>query len=167
MVPIQEGSAGAKAPAHKMPTAYWLDVSQCETQSNWQDGGRFAGGLGIAVTTWVNYGGREFARTPDRATMEEQIEVAHRISVTGYQTKHTYLTLEDRLNNKPFFRPPAGFFGWGCIRQNRYLHPKNWLKRRLSKTASKPLIPRDVGRSQTRFETVKQFRRVIVGVGVS
>ena len=133
--PITEVSAEAKPEntIRKMPTDYWLDVSQCETNSDWKDGGRFAGGLGIALTTWVNYGGRQFAPRPNQATMDEQIIVAHRISVTGYQTKHTYLTLEDRLNNRPFFRPPAGFFGWGCIRNNPYLHPKNWLRKRRSK----------------------------------
>lgn len=110
-----------------MPISYWEDVSQCETGSDWNDQGNWAGGLGIAKSTWVNYGGLQFAKSPARATKSEQIVVAHRVSVLGYQTKNTFLTLDDRLNNKPFFRPAAGFFGWGCIKNNKYLHPKNWL----------------------------------------
>jgi hypothetical protein len=111
-----------------MPVAYWDDVAYCETHGNWIDGGAYAGGLGIAQTSWENYGGREFSRTPKGATKEEQLEVAYRISVAGYQTKHVYLTLDDKLNNKPFFRPAAGFFGWGCIRAHQSLHPQNWLR---------------------------------------
>lgn len=110
----------------KMPVAFWEDVSQCETRQNWTDGGNYSGGLGIAQSTWVNYGGREFASSPSKATKEQQIIVAHRISVTGFQTRHTFMSVEDIQNNKPFFRPPVGYFGWGCIKQNNYLHPLVW-----------------------------------------
>lgn len=109
-----------------MPPAYWRDVAQCETSQNWQDKGKWGGGLGIATTTWRGFGGYEFAKHPSQATPEEQMIIANRIAVFGYQTKREYLTLDDKLNNKPFFRPKAGFFGWGCIANNRYLHPKNW-----------------------------------------
>ena len=109
-----------------MPPAYWKDVAQCETANNWKDKGKWGGGLGIATTTWRGFGGYEFAKHPSEATMHEQMFVANRISVFGYQTKREFLTLEDKQNNRPFFRPKAGFFGWGCIANNRYLHPKNW-----------------------------------------
>lgn len=118
-----------------MPPAYWHDVAICETSTaktreqgtgNWKDRGSFSGGLGIYIGTWRGYGGREFAPKPEQATVEEQMIVANRIAVLGYQTKNDYLTLDDRLNNRPHFRPKAGFFGWGCIRNNRYLHPQNW-----------------------------------------
>lgn len=98
------------------PNSYWDRVAQCETASNWQDRGNFAGGLGIARKTWIGYGGKEFAPTPDKATKFEQIIVANRIAIYGYQTKNEYITLQDKLNNKPYFRPPAGFMGWGCIK---------------------------------------------------
>ena len=112
-----------------MPAEYWHDVSQCESEGNWQDGGYYAGGLGIARSTWVGYGGREFARTPDKATPDEQMIVARRISVTGYQTRDQYRTLDDYLAKRPYFRPPVGFFGWGCIKNNEYLHPWNWWRK--------------------------------------
>jgi hypothetical protein len=50
----------------------------------------------------------------DTPKLEEQIIVANRISTQGYQTKNEFLTLKDRQNNKPFFRPAVGFGGWGC-----------------------------------------------------
>jgi hypothetical protein len=93
---------------------YWHKMAQCETGGNWKDTGKWSGGLGIYTQTWINYGGREFASKPEKATIEQQIIVANRISTQGYQTKNEFLTLKDRQNNKPFFRPPVGFGGWGC-----------------------------------------------------
>lgn len=111
---------------YTMPPAYWHAVSICETRGNWKDGGKWGGGLGIYIGTWRRYGGREFASHPSRATPAEQMIVANRIAVLGYQTKNEFMTLEDREKGNSFFRPRAGFFGWGCIKANRYLHPKNW-----------------------------------------
>lgn len=60
--------------------AMWDRMAQCETGGNWQDPGRWAGGLGIAVSTWLAVGGDDFAPRPDQATREEQIIVAERIA---------------------------------------------------------------------------------------
>jgi hypothetical protein len=103
---------------------YWKKVAQCETRQDWQNGGNWGGGLGIATSTWQGYGGKEFASHPSKATILEQIIVANRISTFGYQTKNEFMTVEDRTNNKPFFRPAVGFSGWGCIKNNSYLKPK-------------------------------------------
>lgn len=111
-VELKEQKKNPKVPRD----SYWDKVAQCETRSNWKDKGKWAGGLGIYVPTWVGYGGREFAPTPDKATREEQIVVANRIAVHGYQTKNSFKTLQDKLENKPFFRYPVGFNGWGCIK---------------------------------------------------
>lgn len=115
-----------------MHDTFWDKVAQCETRGNWQNGGQWAGGLGIYVRTWNNFGGREFARHPSLATREEQIIVANRISAIGYQTKNVYRTWEDRINKRPLFRRPVGYFGWGCIKQNPYLHPANYKTRKQS-----------------------------------
>lgn len=96
--------------------AFWYELAQCETAQNWQDGGRWAGGLGIYVGTWDRFGGREFAKHPSGATREEQIIVANRIAVDGYQTKNSYQTLDDKINNKPHFQEAVGLGGWGCYR---------------------------------------------------
>lgn len=102
---------------------FWEAVSWCETNHHWNDRGYFSGGLGMAQSVWVGWGGREFAPVPWKATKEEQIIVANRVSFLGYQTKNQYLTLEDRLNNRPYFRPPVRTPRWGkdCV---------NWKKRR-------------------------------------
>lgn len=118
----QRWTASQFAHLKPAPDKYWDKVAQCETQSNWKDKGKFAGGLGIATTTWQNYGGRQFASSPDRATREEQIIVANRVSMFGFQTKRVFLNLDD-IPHKPFFRPPAGFKGWGCIRKKAHLQP--------------------------------------------
>jgi hypothetical protein len=98
---------------------FWESVAWCETNHDWDDGGYYAGGLGIAKVTWVGYGGRQFAPTAKTATKEEQIIVANRIAFFGFQTKNQFRTLEDKTNNKPFFRPAVGWksmtkWGRGC-----------------------------------------------------
>ena len=103
---------------------FWEAVSWCETHHGWNtNGGYYAGGLGIAQSAWRGYGGWEFARTPVAATKEEQIIVGNRISFMGYQTKNTFRTLDDKINQKPFFRPAVRTPNWGrnCV---------NWKTRR-------------------------------------
>lgn len=114
-----------------LPDRYWDMVAICESSkdgynADWRDGGKFAGGLGIYIGTWRNYGGLEFAKHPAKATRQEQITIANRIAVHGYQTKRTFMTLADRLNNRPYYRPPAGYNGWGCIRNRTSLNPRKW-----------------------------------------
>ncbi len=99
---------------------FWEAVSWCETNHKWNDGGYYAGGLGIAQSAWRGFGGWQFATSPKNATKEEQIIVANRISFLGFQTKNVYRTLDDRENNRPFFRPAIGWrssknWGRGCI----------------------------------------------------
>lgn len=99
---------------------FWEAVSWCETNHNWENSGYYAGGLGIAQSAWKGYGGWEFAKTPKKATKEEQIVVGNRIAFFGYQTTDEYITLDDRQNNNPFFRPAQGWrdmtkWGRGCV----------------------------------------------------
>ena len=89
--------------------AFWEAVSWCETNHKWNDGGYYSGGLGMAQSVWVNYGGKQFAPRPSSATKEEQIIIANRTAFFGFQTKNVFGTLDDRLNNKPFFRPAVGW----------------------------------------------------------
>jgi hypothetical protein len=99
---------------------FWEAVAWCETNHDWDDHGYFAGGLGMAKSVWANYGGKQFASTPQKATKHEQIIVANRVAFFGFQTKNTFRSLEDRENNKPFFRPAVGWrsmknWGRGCV----------------------------------------------------
>lgn len=100
----------------KAPDAYWHRMAKCETNSDWKDHGQWSGGLGIYTRTWIRFGGLEFAKKPEFATIEQQIIVANRVSTQGYQSKDSYLTYEDRLNKRPHFRKPVGFGGWGCMK---------------------------------------------------
>lgn len=98
---------------------FWESVSWCETNHKWNDGGYFSGGLGMARSVWEGYGGRQFASRPHKATKEEQIIVANRVAFLGFQTKNVFRTLDDKLNNRPFFRPAVGWrslqkWGRGC-----------------------------------------------------
>ena len=93
---------------------YWHRMAQCETGGDWKNKGQWSGGLGIYKQTWSGYGGKEFASKPELATIDEQIIVANRISTQGYQTKNEFRTFEDKQKNRPFFREPVGFGGWGC-----------------------------------------------------
>jgi len=88
---------------------FWEAVSWCETNHNWKDGGYFSGGLGMAQSVWVNFGGKQFASRPPKATKEEQIVIANRVAFFGFQTKNVYRTLQDKLDNKPYFRPAVGW----------------------------------------------------------
>jgi hypothetical protein len=99
---------------------FWEAVSWCETNHDWKNSGYYAGGLGIAQSAWQGYGGWDFAKSPKNATKEEQIIVANRLSFLGYQTKNVFLTLDDKLQGKPFFRPAVGWRNsknWGrtCV----------------------------------------------------
>lgn len=105
-----------------MPREYWDLVAVCEssldgTTARWDDGGYYAGGLGIAKSTWKGFGGFQFASTPGKATIDEQITVANRISVLGFMKKDGS------------YKDPVGFFGWGCIKHRKSLHPKLWKKK--------------------------------------
>ena len=58
----------------------WSKVAVCETGGNWQmTGSSFSGGVGFANSTWLAYGGAEFAPNAGLATMDQQITIAKRI----------------------------------------------------------------------------------------
>lgn len=109
--------------------AFWDAVAYCETHGDWTNGGYYAGGLGIAQSTWRGYGGWQFATSPAKATRVQQIIVANRIAFLGFQTKRQFETLTDKQNNTPFFRPAMGWrnmknWGKNCV---------NWRTKRANK----------------------------------
>jgi len=125
---------------------YWQKVAQCETANNWKNGGTWAGGLGIytkgkfgssSMGTWERFGGEEFAPSPDKATMEEQIKVANRIAVLGYKTTVYRDPQIAKIKGIPavyqYDKEPVGFGGWGCVKSKstgkwRIGLPKKWTK---------------------------------------
>ena len=122
------------------PIAYWDAVAQCETKGNWKNGGNWAGGLGIYQRTWYEFGGYDYAKRPQDATRTQQIVIANRIAVHGYQWKNRFLTWEDKVAKKGMYKYPVRYFGWGCAAQTvgnpcgklknnnlgKYRPPKAW-----------------------------------------
>lgn len=121
----------AKAP-------FWEAIAWCETHRDWDNGGYYAGGLGMAQSVWRNYGGWQFAKSPSKATKVQQMIVANRVAFLGFQTKSVFRTLEDKQNNKPYFRPAVGWrnlknWGKGCA---------NWKTRKPHKKYAGDIVTR-------------------------
>lgn len=112
-----------------LPTEeFWDKLAWCETHQDWQNGGKWAGGLGIYTKgkfadnnmgTWERWGGEEFAPSPDLATREQQIIVAERIAVLGWSKEMTRTPEEAARKGVPinwtWERGPVGFKGWGAL----------------------------------------------------
>ena len=112
---------------HAYPTQdFWDKLAQCETAQNWQDGGRWAGGLGImtsstfpkrAMGTWERFGGEQFASSPNKAT---KIIIANRIAVEGYsQLVHRDPDWARRQGVPATYlwdQQAVGLGGWGCYK---------------------------------------------------
>jgi hypothetical protein len=117
--------------ARKVPLPkdeFWDELARCETASNWQDTGRWSGGLGIYNTgtfpqssmgTWERWGGEEFALTPQEATRRQQIIVANRIAVLGWTTvvqrDPEYAARHGIPVEYIYVKKPVGFGGWGAL----------------------------------------------------
>lgn len=123
----------------------WQQLAQCETENDWSNPGTFAGGLGIFTRgrftpkhiqtghagTWERWGGEQFASTPAQASITEQIVVANRIAIFGWQTT---FTLPAGWKGAPmtfdYKRPGIGVTGWGCAKT----HPR--IKRALCESGT-------------------------------
>lgn len=63
----------------------WDQLAQCETGGNWatNTGNGFGGGLQFmhqrSYSTWLSFGGAEFAPHPWEASREQQIDIAERV----------------------------------------------------------------------------------------
>jgi hypothetical protein len=76
------GSSNTGAPAPPVPLdSVWDRLAWCEASGNWatNTGNSYSGGLQFLHSTWVSYGGREFAAHAHQATREQQIVIAERI----------------------------------------------------------------------------------------
>jgi hypothetical protein len=74
------GNTGAPAPAVPIGSV-WDSLAWCEASGNWatNTGNGYSGGLQFLHSTWVSYGGQQFAPRAHEATREQQIAVAERI----------------------------------------------------------------------------------------
>ena len=108
--------------------SYWEKIAKCETDSNWQHKGSngaghyYEGGLGIYDGTWKTWGGDEFADHAYDATKEQQIIIANRIALFGYQQVRSRDAEWAKAKGVPavylYKKNPVGFNGWGCNRRN-------------------------------------------------
>ncbi|MER6343396.1 transglycosylase family protein [Streptomyces sp. NPDC001595] len=59
----------------------WDRVAECESGGSWSadNGNGYYGGLQISQDNWVEYGGLDYAESPDVASRSQQIAVAERI----------------------------------------------------------------------------------------
>ena len=78
---IGGGSIGMAAQAQAATDAEWEAVARCESSGNWSinTGNGYHGGLQFLPSTWLGYGGGEFAAVAHQASREEQIAVAEKV----------------------------------------------------------------------------------------
>ena len=59
----------------------WDSIAQCESTGNWaiNTGNGFFGGLQFTPSTWLSFGGGEYAPSAHLATREQQIAIAQKV----------------------------------------------------------------------------------------
>ncbi|GLW70283.1 hypothetical protein Kpho02_25820 [Kitasatospora phosalacinea] len=72
-------AAGGQASAASVST--WDKVAQCESSGNWSinTGNGYYGGLQFSESTWLAYGGGQYAQYPHQATKQQQILTAEKV----------------------------------------------------------------------------------------
>lgn len=78
-------ASGSTAGLNLANAAMWDKVAQCESGGNWSinTGNGYYGGLQFLTSTWLAYGGGQFAPRADLASREQQITVANRVYATS------------------------------------------------------------------------------------
>lgn len=74
-------TSGSTAGLDLSRAAMWDSIAQCESTGNWHinTGNGYYGGLQFLTSTWLGYGGGQFAPRADLASREQQITVANRV----------------------------------------------------------------------------------------
>ncbi len=75
----------ARQDAAPQPHGVWDDLAECESGGDWaiSTGNGYYGGLQFSSSTWLAYGGGEFADRADLASRDEQIAIAERVRADG------------------------------------------------------------------------------------
>ena len=75
------GGSSSSAGLDLSHAAMWDSIAQCESTGNWHinTGNGYFGGLQFLTSTWLGYGGGQFAPRADLASREQQITVANRL----------------------------------------------------------------------------------------
>ncbi len=77
---VREGTK-KRPPAPAVSAGPWDALAQCESGGNWaiNTGNGYYGGLQFAHSTWLAYGGGQYASTANLATREQQIAIATKV----------------------------------------------------------------------------------------
>ena len=77
--PLAIAGTAVAAPAASSGT--WDRLAMCESTQNWDadTGNGFKGGLQFTDSTWEEFGGEQYAESPDEASRSEQIAVARMV----------------------------------------------------------------------------------------
>ena len=96
--------------ADVVTAADWDAVAKHESGGNWKinTGNGYYGGLQFAASTWTGAGGAQYAPTADKATREQQMEVANR--VLGSQGWGAWPTTSKKAGVTGKKPAPAGTF---------------------------------------------------------
>ncbi|HSU75252.1 MAG TPA: transglycosylase family protein, partial [Terrabacter sp.] len=75
------GGSSSGAGLNLARASMWDSIAQCESTGNWHinTGNGYYGGLQFLTSTWLAYGGGDFASRADLASREQQITVANRV----------------------------------------------------------------------------------------
>ncbi|MFM9034688.1 MAG: transglycosylase family protein [Mycobacterium sp.] len=78
---IGGGSVGLAAQAQAATDSEWDTVAACESSGNWaiNTGNGYQGGLQFSPSTWLGYGGGQYASAANLATRAQQIAIAERV----------------------------------------------------------------------------------------
>lgn len=78
---IGTGSLGMAATAQAATDSEWDTVASCESSGNWaiNTGNGYQGGLQFSPSTWLGYGGGQYASAANMATREQQIAIAEKV----------------------------------------------------------------------------------------
>jgi hypothetical protein len=110
----------AAAAGDIVSAADWDAVAKLEAGGNWaiNTGNGYAGGLQFSPSTWNGAGGGQYAPTADKATREQQMEVANRVLGTQGWGAWPVTSKEARVTGK---KPaPAGtFVNAAAVRPNQ------------------------------------------------
>ena len=74
-------SIGLAAAAQAASDSEWDTVAACESSGNWaiNTGNGYQGGLQFSSSTWLGYGGGQFASAANYASREQQIAIAEKV----------------------------------------------------------------------------------------
>ena len=74
-------SIGLAAMAQAASDSEWDTVASCESSGNWaiNTGNGYQGGLQFSPSTWLGYGGGQFASAAHLATKDQQIAIAEKV----------------------------------------------------------------------------------------